>query len=188
MSGDCRNLRLTTVHENGLVGAKSCVFNKLSGNFQGRSDRFLGDPELAFGDDGPVHRHNSLDKSCFSGHFHDRHLQDHGMTRVDRNEESHLVDAGQDQVLTLCYAFARNLAKKDGSALSDRLHNEGTRHDRIVGEMAEKLDLVPRDIFDGLDSFAGLDLQHPVDHDEREPLPKVVFDLLEGHCHRINSI
>ena len=71
------------------------------------SDRFLGEPELPFGDDGPVHRHNSLDKSCFSGHFHDRHLQDHGMTRVDRNEESHLMDAGQDQVLTLFYAFAR---------------------------------------------------------------------------------
>ncbi len=107
MSEDCRILRLTTVHENGLVGAKSCVFNKISGYFQGRSDRFLGEPELAFGDDGPVHRHNSLDKSCFSGHFHDRHLQDHGMTRVDRNEEPHLVDAGQDQVLTLFYAFAR---------------------------------------------------------------------------------
>ena len=58
------------------------------------SDRFLGKPEFAFGDDGAVHRHNSLDKSCFSCHFHDRHFQDHGMTRVDRNEEFHLVDAG----------------------------------------------------------------------------------------------
>ena len=40
-------LRLTTLHENGLVGAKSSVFNKSSGYFHGseesRSGRFLCD-------------------------------------------------------------------------------------------------------------------------------------------------
>jgi hypothetical protein len=34
-SEGCMILRLTTVHENGLVGVKPCVFNRNSGHFQG---------------------------------------------------------------------------------------------------------------------------------------------------------
>jgi len=129
-----------------------------------KSDYLPCEAEPAFGDDRPVHGHNSLDKGRLSSHFRNHYFQNHGMTRVDRNEESHVVDGSQNQELTLFDARASSLAEKDRSALADRFDNERPWHNRIIGEMAQELNLIAGNVLDGFDSLAGFDLQHPVHH------------------------
>jgi len=142
-----------------------------------------GEAKPPFGDDRPVHGHDSFHKGGLCCHFHNCYFQYHGMTRVYWNQESHVVDGRQNQELVPFYAGAGGLAKKDRSALSDRFDNERPRHDRIVGEMAKELNLVTRDVLEAFDSLAGLDLQYPVDHEQGESLPKVGLDFFKGHCH-----
>ena len=72
----------------------------------GYSEYLPREAESTFGDHRTVHGYDSFHESCLPRHFQNCYFQDHSMTRIYRNEESHFVDGSQDQELTLLQAFA----------------------------------------------------------------------------------
>lgn len=166
------------------VAIRAASLGEYAGRRRAYSHNHPGKAQLAPRYHCIAHAGYSFYQRCFFRHFHDVHVHRHGIARQHRHQESHVVYGGQRHEFFLVHPFAGGAAKQYGSALPDGFNDKSSRHDGIIGEVSQELNLVACDVFNGFDVFPRFQLQHAVHHKHRKTLLQMFFYFLEGHDHK----
>src|SRR5437867_9321768 len=95
-----------------------------------------GETESTAGHDGAVYRCDSFHEREIFNKLEDFNLDVHSISWSHWDEEPHVADRSQHQELSRLRSGSGCLREKNGSRLSDRLYNQGSRHHGVLREVA----------------------------------------------------
>src|SRR6266571_4490212 len=122
-------------------------------------------------------------KACGArAHLQDLDLKPDLVSRGDRTPELGAVDPREVHELRL--PVRHSAQQEDGPHLGHRLDDQDARHDRVAGEVALEERLVEGDVLDADHALPLLDLQDPIDQEERVAVREDLQDPPDVHHGR----